>query len=226
MGIGLANSKMEFWVSKGEALPIRRRKVLLTATRLRHGCAEDVIRFLVLEGNSLRADRNRLIGSLEIKGSDVKQDVPPGSEIEVTLEIDRSRLIRVKAYVAMLEEEFENILKLGGEEPNRERLQIDFDREKARLERLRQQVKETRDADADKALFRIDSERVLHDVEVSLAAMTEDPDAGHKCQDRLLDLKGALDEVDRLLEEALCNRSLHRLLGSSPTTPTTGDRKQ
>jgi molecular chaperone DnaK len=204
MGIGLANNEMESYFNKGEALPIRRRKVLLTAAQLRRGRVEDVVRVPVMEGQKVRADRNHHIGSLEIKGSDVKRDVPPGSEIEVTLEIDRSRLILVKAYVPVLNEEFENMLKLGSEEPNRARLQMDFGREKARLEKLRQQVKETRDAEADKALFRIDGERMLHDVEVSLAAMTEDPDAGQKCQDRLLDLKGALDEVeDKLAWPAL-----------------------
>lgn len=204
MGIGLANNEMEFYFNKGEALPVRHREVLLTATQLRRGQIDDIVRVPVMEGQKRRADRNHHIGSLEIKGSEVNRDVAPGSEIEVTLEIDRSRLIRVKAYVPVLDEEFENMLKLGGEQPDREHLQKDFDREKARLEKLRRQVKETRDAEAEKALFRIDGERMLHDVEVSLGAMTGDRDAGQKCQDRLLDLKGALDEVeDKLAWPAL-----------------------
>jgi molecular chaperone DnaK len=200
MGVGLANNEFHRYFRKGEALPARHRDVLRTATHLRRGQADDVLRIPVLEGQNDRADRNHHVGSLEIKGSDVKRDVPPGSDIEVTLEIDRSRLVRVKAYVPVLDEEFENVLNLGGEKFDREAFRKAFEREKERLDKLRQKVKDTRDPDAEKALFRIDGERMVHDLEVSFAASAADADAADKCRNRLLDLRAALDEVEDRLE--------------------------
>jgi molecular chaperone DnaK len=200
MGVGLANNEMQVYFKKGEALPTRHRYVLRTATLLRRSQATDILRIPVLEGQNNRADRNHHVGSLEITGGNIQRDVPPGSEIEVTLEIDRSRLIRVKAYVPVLDEEFEDLLKLGGEKFDREKFQKDFERETTRLDKLRQKVKETCDPDAEKALFRIDGERMVHDVEAALAASTVDPDAADKCRSRLLDLRSALDEVGDRLE--------------------------
>jgi molecular chaperone DnaK len=64
-----------------------------------------MLRIPVMEGSNLkRADRNREIGALEERGdsSKVWRDVPSGTEIQVTLEVDESRLVRVRAFVPLL----------------------------------------------------------------------------------------------------------------------------
>jgi molecular chaperone DnaK len=200
MGIGLANNEMVTYLKKGTPLPGRHRDIRVSAVILRAGQAKDVLRIPVYEGQNQLADRNELIGTLEITGDQVKRDLPIGSEVEVTMEIDQSRLVRVKAYVPHLDEEFEHTLKLGGEKPEHNTMQKSFEREKERLKQMREKVKEIRDSQAEAALYRIDAERMVHDVEATLAAMSTDPDAGDKCQSRLLDLRLAIDEVEDRLE--------------------------
>ncbi len=200
MGVGLANNEMQFYFRKGEPLPARHREVLRTALPLRRGNASDILRVPVKEGENRRADRNYNIGSLVITGEQVRRDVPVGSEIEVTLDIDSSRLIHVVAEIPILDQEFDDVLKLGGGKPDQRQLEKEFEREKDRWKQLREKVSETGDAEAERVAHRIDSERMVHDVEVSLAAMSADPDAGDKCQNRLLDLRAALDEVEDKLE--------------------------
>src|SRR5262249_50370472 len=49
-------------------------------------------------------------------------------------------------------------------------------------------------------LERIDNERIVEDLESALDAARSDPDAADKCQNRLLDLRSAIDEVEFTLE--------------------------
>jgi molecular chaperone DnaK len=217
MGIGLPNNEMCFWLRKGEALPARHRSVFRAPTTLRRGHSEDALRWPVLESENAPADRNRKVGCLEITGAMLRRDLPAGSEIEVTLEIDRSRLVRVKAYVPVLDEEFEDVLKLGIDRPNHERLQEALNAERARLAKMSDRVKRLPQTAILKGFRRIEAERLVEDVETLLAVMTTDPDAGDKCQNRLMDLQSALDEAEEefsRLQEVLCNRSLKVLFGN------------
>lgn len=136
-----------------------------------------------------RADRNQLIGVLEIPATNIKRDVPAGSDIEVTIEIDQSRLVRTKAYIPILDEEYETVLKLErkGAEPGQ--LRKDVEQEKKRLEEVRKKAQQTGDQKAQQALNRINQERMEHDLDGSLAAAQQDRDAADKCAKRLLDLQ-------------------------------------
>jgi molecular chaperone DnaK len=68
------------------------------------------------------------------------------------------------------------------------------------LEQQRARARETSDLKAQQVLQRIDSERMQHDVETSLAASGADRDAADKCEKRLLDLQLAVDEIENALE--------------------------
>jgi len=144
-------------------------------------------------------DRNQLIGTLEIQADRLRRDLPAGSEVEVTIEVDASRLVRTSAYVPLLDEEFEGVnkLEMAGADPGA--LQQDLDRERKRLEKLRARVETTADPTAREALRRIDQERMEHDVESALSASRDDRDAADKCAKRLLDLKQAADDVEDAL---------------------------
>lgn len=206
VGVALANNEVEWLLEKGRPLPARGRAMLRTAFEVRQGQAGDVIRIPVVEGGNARADRNRRVGKLEVSAHQVKRNVPVGSEVEITIEIDASRLVRTKAFVPVLDEEFEAELKLGGEEsaPDINRLKEELQQEKERLAKLRK----TADPVARQTVQQIDDERIVRDVEGALDAAQVDPDAADKGDKRLLDLKVALDQAEealewpRLLEEA------------------------
>ncbi|MHA2616631.1 MAG: Hsp70 family protein [bacterium JZ-2024 1] len=200
IGVATANNEMRWFFEKGMPLPARRRELFKTAYPVHKNQAGDVIRIPVMEGENPRANRNHKIGVLEVHAHEVKRDVPVGSEVEVTIDIDESRLIRVKAYIPILDEEYENVLKLGYEKTDLSSLKEDFAREKERLKEIRKRVAEIKDPTAKEILNRIDQERMLYEIEASLAAASAEPDAAKKAENRLVDLKIALDQAEEAIE--------------------------
>jgi molecular chaperone DnaK len=201
LGVAMANNEMDVLIAKGTPLPTRKRVVHKLARPLRRGQAGDLIRIPVVEGeNQRRADRNRLIGNLEIAAAQLKRDVPAGSEIEISIAIDASRLLTTRAYIPLLDEEFEGVIKFAKTAPDLAVLERAVAREKDRLTEVRVKALTIEDVRAQEALEWIDREQMVHDVEAALAAAQGDRDAADKCQNRLLDLKGAIDEVEDALE--------------------------
>jgi molecular chaperone DnaK len=200
VGIALANNGTARFFEKGTALPARKRQVRKTAVAVRRDQAGHLIRIPVIEGENRRADRNRLIGMLEIASGSLKRDVPAGTEVEITIDIDASRLIRTKAYIPFLDEEFESVLKLGKKTPKLDDLRRDCDAETKRLDEVRHRAVDTSEPRLHELLERVDSERMEHDVTSALAAAEGDRDAADKCQNRLLDLKAVLDEIEDAME--------------------------
>jgi molecular chaperone DnaK len=201
IGVGLANKQMQIFFSKGTPLPAKHREIDRTTVSVKKGESGALLRIPVYEGEvTRRADRNSPIGALEISGKDVRRDLPLGSEVEITINIDESRLVLTKAYIPVLDEEFERVLKLEKEPPTPEQLVEDFHREKERLEKVREQASQVGDTQANKSLQRIEAEGMVHDIEVSLAAARTDIDAVDRCDKRLRDLKISIDEVEDALE--------------------------
>jgi molecular chaperone DnaK len=215
VGVATASNEMRWFFEKGSPLPARRRDLFKTAFEVHQGKTGDVIRIPVLEGENQRADRNQKVGVLEVPALDVKRNVPAGSDVEVTIDIDESRLIRVKAYIPILDEEYEEVVKLGYEEVDPVSVKKDFDREKKRLNELRKMAEETRDATAQGIINRIDRERMVHEVEGSLAAASADSDAGQKAQNRLGDLRTALDQAEDALEWPALVADAEKLMSAS-----------
>ncbi|MCU0241943.1 MAG: Hsp70 family protein, partial [Vicinamibacteria bacterium] len=203
VGIALANNEMAWLVSKGTPLPARKRDNLRTVTPLRRGDSGNVVRIPVMEGQSSRADRNQIVGTLEINAANIKRDVPAGSEVEVTIEVDQSRLVTARAYVPVLDEEFEHVINYkdyGARARNASELRKELEGERKRLDQAREKTGATGDAKARQALQRIDAERMIHDAEAALNAAQADRDAADKCAKRILDLRSAIDEVEDALE--------------------------
>lgn len=201
LGVALANNEMVIFVEKGTPLPAKKRYVLRTAAEVSRNSGAALIRVPVVEGeNTSRADRNALIGTFEISGSKISRDVPAGSEIEVLIEIDQSRLVRIKTFIPWLDEEFEAEFDNQKKILPTNRLKEEAEAEKKRLDTVRKKAATVKDSKAEEALRRIDGERMVHDVDAALAAAGDDPDAADKCMKRILDLRQAIDNVEDAVE--------------------------
>ncbi|HEY5842219.1 MAG TPA: Hsp70 family protein, partial [Mycobacterium sp.] len=199
LGIGLQSNEVLWLVERGTPLPTRRRVPLRTAVPVRLGDDVGMIRIPILEGEHARADRNRCIGRLELHAGDLHRDVPEGSEVTLALEIDTSRILVAKAYVSLLEQEFEHVINLQTEEiPNSVALTRDRDAEHRRLDDVRRTNATNRLAMVDLLLGRIDDEGIVADIDSLLNAA--DLDAANSCAKRILDLRAAIDEVEDALE--------------------------
>jgi len=213
IGVALANNKVEWFIKKGTPLPAKKQINLRTAVELRRGNPQTEFRVPVIEGNNNLADRNPLIGALVISPSDIKRDLPGGSEIEVTLEIDQNRDVKFAAYIPILDEEYKTILKLEKPNPDIKQIDSELNREKRRLEEVQMKAASTHDSAAQQVLIeKVDGENMVGNVETALRAASGDPDASDKAQKRLLDLKVAIDEAENYLKWPVLEAEVNKML--------------
>jgi molecular chaperone DnaK len=110
LGVVIANNGVLRIMEKGAFLPARCRVSLRTEVALKAGQSGEVLELHLVEGESQRADQNREIGILAVPLELIRRDLPKGAEIEVTIQIDESRQISIRAYIPLLDEQFEEIL--------------------------------------------------------------------------------------------------------------------
>lgn len=197
IGVAMANNKVDWFFKKGQTLPARARRVHRAATGLKKGAGGQAIRVPVVEGeHEHRADRNILIGYLEIKADDpqVRRDVPMGADIEITLEVDESRVFRARAEVPIIEMEVESVLNYDGYRArSAAEIGVDLERE---VERMTELTNQAHDASASSVLppaRRAEAEALVLQVRDLADAARGDVDAAKEAEKRLLELKGKLD---------------------------------
>lgn len=200
VGIGMITNEIDWYFEKGAPLPVRGRRVYKTTHEVRQGEHGELVRIIAYEGGGKRADRNSKIGVIEVPAIDVKRNLPIGSEVEVTIEIDQSRLLKFKAYIPILDEEFETKAKLILENPDNAELGVSIENEKKRLSELQSKVKEVNSSKAANVLEQISQEQLMCEIEASLAAAATDRDAADKCNKNLRELRIALDDVEVAIE--------------------------
>jgi molecular chaperone DnaK len=141
IGIAMANNKVDWFFRKGAELPlIVKNRLHSTTEELRRGQSGQRIRIPVVEGLDIaEADLNRAIGVMELNASDIPRDVPIGSDVEITLAIDESRILTGSAYIPVIDE----VIELGFDRgdffkrtPNPKILGEDVTRQRRRVDEM------------------------------------------------------------------------------------------
>jgi molecular chaperone DnaK len=200
LGVAKANNQTECLLEKGQAIPAKKRVSLKTALPARMGQPGAIFRVPIVEGERSRADRNRYVGSIELLGHQLKRDLPAGVDVEITMEVTEPGKIQTKAFIPFLDEEVDTLLELKKLQPDPETLRQEVEYERKRLAEVRSQAARTSEPKASRVLDQIDREDMEREIDTGLAAARVDPDAADKAQNRLLDLKVAVDEIQELLE--------------------------
>jgi molecular chaperone DnaK len=178
MGIALANNECDKPLEKGHGLPLKATLDCRTTVPLKQGRAEDVCRIPVVEGENEKADRNRLNGALEIRGDMIRRDLPAGSEVEVTLKMDASRILTVAAYVPLLDEEFEAKIQMGRQQPSPDELKKEYEAEMKRFRDVKRNASSAAAGQtAERLIEQVESSPLAQEVKELLAAAKADPTA-------------------------------------------------
>jgi molecular chaperone DnaK len=203
IGVAMANNKPDWFFKKGQSLPARRRLVHRAVQGLKKGAAGQVLNIPVVEGeHDHRADLNPLIGYLVISATDPRlhRDVPPGAEVEITLVIDESRVLRVEAYIPVIDGHFDVELNPAAYQPrDAAKIRADIDCQVSLLKELTAQARLAAAANAFPPERRAEAERLVKRVSDLSVSAQGDIDAAVEAEKRLLELKGKLDEGERLL---------------------------
>jgi molecular chaperone DnaK len=198
LSVGLANNETRVLLRKGETLPAKKRAFLQTVSRVRKGEAGALLRVPVIEGENTRADRNRLVGALELTGSDVSRDVPPGSEVEVAIEMDASRRVTAEADIPILDKLFTIDVCLERPDPKPDELRAKLASEKSRLQRLGLQAQELQAPEARDLAEELRSR--MESLDECFQNVEADLDAAERCQALLLELQVSVDQLEEIME--------------------------
>jgi molecular chaperone DnaK len=197
MGVATTDNKVALHFNRGHGLPAKYTKTYRTAAALSQGQSGSVIKIPIIEGDRELADRNVLIGAVEIRSDKIKRDLPAGSEIEVTLSMDISRLLTVVAYVPLLDEEFPAKIELGGKirQPDLHVLREELAREVQRLAEIKAAPPKMAEPTALKRLQTLEKSAAWQHLQQTLSRDGADFDALLKADRELLDFKVQLDEI-------------------------------
>lgn len=198
VGVAMADNRIGVHFSKGQGLPAKSTRTYRSAVGLRVGESGSVLRIPIIEGNRDLADRNILIGTLEITAEKVKRDIPAGCEIEVTFAMDASRMLKVVAYVPLLDEEFPTKIELGGKarQPDITMLQAEWARERKRLKALRENPHLVDDQTVQQALQEHEGSLATQEIEAILNHEKTEFDAVLRVEREILEWKIRLDEIE------------------------------
>ena len=197
IGVARADDSTHVYFTKGTPLPARRTFAHHTVRPIAAGSDDDALAVPIVQGESVRAHRNRLIGMLHLRG--VERDLPAGSRIEVTLELDRSGQLATRADVPGTGQTFQDVafvLVPTATVETAERELAATTRRAAEVQRRTFQlgVPAAVQAIGDVSALLAEAERALP------AARDGDVDAAQKLHRLLIDANGALDDAEALLE--------------------------
>lgn len=200
IGVGMADGSVQHYVAKGTRLPARKLLDFFSTVNLHAGNAEDVLRIPLLEGEHLRAERNHHIGTMVIKGSDIKRDLPMGSTLEITVFQDKSQQLRVQAYIPTHDEDFQVEFNPEQQHESVEELRKEAARQKERLAKLREKAAKTSALKAQAAIGRIEDEELVDQVDSLAEAAETEREAVTNLDRRVQAFASALDEVEEAVE--------------------------
>lgn len=99
IGVALSDNSVSVYFERGSPLPMRKTFTHRTVQAITTSAADFALRVPVVQGDFPFAHLCRLVGVIEIPASALKETLPAGSPIELTLEVDRGGALSVKAFL-------------------------------------------------------------------------------------------------------------------------------
>ncbi|TCO50659.1 Hsp70 family protein [Actinocrispum wychmicini] len=197
LGIQLADRGFAPILRKGTTVPVRAREVFQTSSALQRNDSDAVVRIPVVQGERSRGDRNREVGMLEIRPRDIRVDLPAGTDVEVTFEVDASNLVTVVADVPLVDAQFEAEIDLDNvRTAPPQALQVQLNEAESRLATLRGSAMNSDSAEAERRLAKLAEENAIATAREHVLAAKVDVGAAAFAENRLRDLQADLDDIE------------------------------
>ncbi len=200
IGVVRQNNEVAWFFEKGSGLPLKKKSPYpfhtTDAVLVSSGGGLEALVIPVVEGENELGDRNHVTGKLVVTADSIKRDLPAGSEVEITLKVDESRIITLLAYVPVLDEEFEVKFHPRQKTVIAKDLGLDHEAVLKRVASLLEQAKKANDREAIAELEKLKLSPLVRELEELVTAAKGDPDAANKGESRLLDLRLALDAIE------------------------------
>lgn len=185
-GVALVDFETQPILRKGETLPAYRKLTFRTAHDVRGG-TDEAVQVYFLEGESPHSSDNSKVGHLPLTGRALGRTLPAGTEVEVSLRMDESRLLKVKVYVPLLDLEFEPPITTEIGKPRAQDLAKS-------VQEIRKQLADLQEhAEADEQQVLMESARDLEHLEAEIQdAPRGETDREERVQKKLADVRAHL----------------------------------
>lgn len=199
VGVARSNDSVQVFFDKGTPLPARRTINLTTIESVapsKSGAADEfALKIPIVQGEYEHAHLCRLVGSLEIRSSEIRTSLPAGSQVQVSLELDRGGQLSARAHVPLLNQVFERVAHLLVPDASPETLSANIAGLRDRLAELRTAA--FRQGQGKTVSYLAKPEQTLAELERDLeAARGGDADAAQKARRSLLELDAMLEELE------------------------------
>jgi molecular chaperone DnaK len=195
IGVALANGHVQLYFNRGCPLPVRRTFVLYTVETFHPGSEGHVLKVPIVQGEFAWAHLCRLVGTLEIPSVTLDKPVPVGTEVELTIELDRGGQLRAQARIAGIDRIFDQVALLVTPQVSLAALNDALAKLRARAAELSRAAFHDRSG---KTAARLSAAMPrLDDVARNIAAARGgDLDAGEQARRELADFDALLAEVE------------------------------
>ncbi|MCX5745724.1 MAG: Hsp70 family protein, partial [Proteobacteria bacterium] len=195
LGVALVSGMVRVYLERGAPLPARRTFTHHTIETIAKGSSDSVLRIPIVQGEMHQAEMCRHVGTLDISGDAISDTVPTGSEVEVTIELDRGGRLSARALIPAIGQAFEHVAHLLVEDASPESLEASIRDLRNRLVELRTDAFRRGMSQSIEKLDRIESRLAEAERDID-AAHGGDADAGQRARRALLDVDATMSDAD------------------------------
>jgi molecular chaperone DnaK len=178
-------------IEKGAVLPAKKTEKYKTVRALKKAQNDNSLWIRVGEGESEIPDRNAFVCELGIKGSDLPHDLPEGTDVELTVEINEIRELSVTAYIPLIDLTLNARSTFIDELIKVDEVANELD---AQIDRARSMAPSYSDGQMEKVVNAVNA------ASTSLQNAQIDEDEKRKAVKQIRDLKQILDETQQATE--------------------------
>lgn len=134
-----AEESIDVVFPRGSILPLKKTLTYRTTRGLKKWDTENALPIKIYEGESDKADRNTQICSVTVTGAEIPYNLPEGTEVNLTIEINASNEVQISAYFPSIDlyKAWNSMRTVWDQEQyTAETMQADLDKEKERIENL------------------------------------------------------------------------------------------
>lgn len=183
--------EFEVIFEKNSILPLKATRTYKTVKPLAKGDKENALPIKVREGESNIPDQNQFICDLKVTGENLPYDLPEGTEISLTIEVNESREIKVEAFIPSIDLTFSARATIHAENLSVEEME-------SQLKQQSDRVKKVEESCTPEEKGKIQT--LVQSLESSLSSAKVDEDEKRKADKQLKELKIRLDGLEKMKE--------------------------
>ena len=190
-GVAVEQNQAHVIIPKGAPLPAKGAEKFLSAHEVTAGDRNSMLKIYVLEGDDPRSDRNYGIGQIILRGDEIRRSLPAGEAVEITYRLDESKTLAAEAVFPLLREARQ--MQFHYERPalSSDEIEMELKKEKKRLADVERAAPEKVGSQVGRQIVLVEQEK---------GAAADDPDARQKAAQQLIELKQAVDALERSSE--------------------------